>query len=233
MIRFIKLHSIISTLAVVSACLLLSFEFIFSETTELFKGGAALVSILVNLSLSFLSGLLFYILTVYLPADEKRRRNAQSCIKTTRNLSFKIRYFLLRLNGQVITCDERVIPSISLVSPQLKIARVQSDSPVSTATPGIMMTNIQALEHFLVDGLIKEISLVEVLAINFEPEYLEALYELKRCSLIEDVTNYPPAMWHWGEKDTLQKYENNFIDLLNKAQDVVDVTEKYYGIVRV
>ncbi|MEZ9156308.1 hypothetical protein AB4167_20420 [Vibrio sp. 10N.286.49.E11] len=233
MIRFVKLHPTLATLAIASACLLVSFEFIFNDTTELFQGGAALAAILVNLSLSFLSGLLFYILTVYLPAHEKRRRNAQSCIKTTRNISFKIRYFFLRLNGQVTICDETVIPPISLVSRQLKVTGILSDSSVSTATPGVMMTNLQALESFLVDGIIKEILLVEVLAINFEPEYLEALYALKRCSLIEDVSNYPPAMWHWDKKDTLQKYESNFIDLLNKAQDLVDVTEKYYGTVKV
>ncbi|WP_206360706.1 hypothetical protein, partial [Vibrio sp. F13] len=99
--------------------------------------------------------------------------------KTTRNISFKIRYFFLRLNGQVTICDETVIPPISLVSRQLKVTGILSDSSVSTATPGVMMTNLQALESFLVDGIIKEILLVEVLAINFEPEYLEALYALK------------------------------------------------------
>lgn len=233
MIRFVKLHSILAILAMVSAFLLISFEFIFKETTELFQGGAEMAAILVSFSLSFLSGLLFYILTVYLPADEKRRRNAQSCIRTTRNVSSKIRHLLLRLNRQFTICDKTVIPPISLISSQLKVTRILSDSFISTATPGVMLTNLQALEHFLVDGIIKEISLVEVLAINFEPEYLEALYALKRCDLIEEVKNYPPSMWGWDEKDTLQKYESGFVDLLDKAQDLVDVTEKYYGIVKV
>ncbi|MEZ8037748.1 hypothetical protein, partial [Vibrio crassostreae] len=130
-----------------------------------------------------------------------------------------------------MVCTRFTLPRSGFV--QLKVTGILSDSSVSTATPGVMMTNLQALESFLVDGIIKEILLVEVLAINFEPEYLEALYALKRCSLIEDVSNYPPAMWHWDKKDTLQKYESNFIDLLNKAQDLVDVTEKYYGTVKV
>lgn len=233
MSRFIKLHNNLFVLGLISFILLLLFDVVFNDTEELFRGGASLVAILTNLSLSFLSGLLFYILTTYLPADEKRKRNAPNCVATTNKLTFTIRYFFLRLNGQVTTCDEQIIPPISIVSPLIKIALMKSSSAVSTTTPGVMMTNLQALEHFLVKRIIDEIAQIEILAINFEPEYLEALYALKRCHLIEDITNYPPNMWKWDSQSTLQHYESNISDLLTKAQVLVEITEKYYGKVKI
>ncbi len=70
--RSFPITSVLFGLLIVSIVTTISVEFVFCEIPELFKGGAKLGALLVNLSLSYIAAYVFYVLTVVVPRHIER-----------------------------------------------------------------------------------------------------------------------------------------------------------------
>jgi hypothetical protein len=66
------LTKVLFGLLIVSVVTILSVEFVFHEIPELFKGGAKLGILFVNISLSYVAAYIFYVLTVVVPKRMER-----------------------------------------------------------------------------------------------------------------------------------------------------------------
>jgi hypothetical protein len=224
-LNFIKIHRKLSAALLLSIVCIALVEFMFSDIEELFSGGGKLGELTVNLSLSYIAGLIFYILTVYIPALEQRKRVSPLAIKTSQKIIQKRNSFFK--DGNFF--KQKLAPNKQEISQWLKTTEIISDSNILTENPGVIFTQQEALEQFLVHVILQEIDKTEFFNSNLESEYLQALYSIKRASICEYVTNYPSRMFNWKSDQKLDHYEKHIFDLLDRVTELIRVTELYYG----
>lgn len=232
MYRFIVRQKLLFAFFIISLFILLAFEFIYIDQAELFVGGAKLADISVNLSLAYLSGFIFYIVTIYLPENTKRKRSSELALKTTNRIIAKVRYFFLRQDGGHIDINGKILPTFNDISEWTSRTSFYSDAPIAIS-PTANMKYLDAIEKFLVNETMQEIDKASFYGSYFEHEYMEALYALKRSKLTEFVTRHPPRTLNWVNNPYIEHYNKEFEDFLILCENLVNMTQKHYGKVKV
>ncbi|MCC4818488.1 hypothetical protein BCU85_07660 [Vibrio lentus] len=85
---------VLSCLAIASALLIFVLEILLATTPDYIAPyGQKLTDIVVNLSLSYISGFIFYLLTIHIPEVRRRKRVSVLVNKTTDHISRLISMF--------------------------------------------------------------------------------------------------------------------------------------------
>ncbi|WP_372873266.1 hypothetical protein [Shewanella sp.] len=224
---------VLSCLAITSALLIFFLEIVFAKTPDYIAPyGQKLTDVVVNLSLSYISAFIFYLLTIHIPEVRRRKRVSALVNKTTDHLSRLISMFFQpamegRKYGEIPT-DEAVIAWAERTGLYSK----GCPGPAELVMAGAW-TYDDAVREWLVVNLIKEIDSMSFFSSGVEAEYLECIYKLKRCSLIEvslhrskgSVVTIAGVV---GSKPKLSYYNDKFVELLAICRNLQELTEKYY-----
>jgi hypothetical protein len=232
MYRFIVRQKLLFAFFAISVFVVVAFEFFYIDQVELFTGGAKFADISVNLSLAYLSAFIFYVVTIYLPENSKRKRSSELALKTTNRIVFSVRYFFMRQDGGYIDINGKVIPTFEDISDWTGRTNFYSDAPIATS-PTTKMKYVEAIEKFLVKETMQEIDKASFYGSYFEHEYMESLYALRRSKLIEFVTRHPPQSLNWVNNPYIAHYNNEFEDFLILCENLVSITQKHYGVVKI
>ncbi|HDZ3738703.1 TPA: hypothetical protein RSW51_004422 [Vibrio vulnificus] len=224
---------VLSCLAIASALLIFVLEILLATTPDYIAPyGQKLTDIVVNLSLSYISGFIFYLLTIHIPEVRRRKRVSVLVNKTTDHISRLISlFFQPAMEGQKygeIPTDKAVIAWAE----QTELYSKGSPGPLKQVMEGTW-TYDDAVREWLVVNLIKEIESMSFFSSGVEAEYLECIYELKRCSLIEVSLNRSKdsvvtIAGVVGSKPKLSYYNDKFVELLAICRKLQELTEKYY-----
>jgi hypothetical protein len=227
--NFLKIHKNLCWVLLLSLTFIIFIDFIYHDQVELFPGGAKFARIVANLSLSYVAGLIFYILTIYIPSLEQRRKVAPLAIKTTDKIIQKItQYFPKEYSSEKLLMNDFTANN-DIFSDWLSNTSINANSQIGTMTVGTMFSYQQALEQVLVYGILEEIEKTSFFSKNLEPDFIAELYSIKRASICDYVSNYPASSFTWKTDDTMFHYESKLQDLLNRVSKLAKVTQKIYG----
>ncbi len=127
------LGSVLFILLIVSVVTIISVEFVFDEISELFKGGAKLGVLFVNMSLSYIAAYFFYILTVVVPKHIEREHIKEHATHLINRVLF---YILFIMQDSV---------NMKISQKDLKLKKL-SENDFKSATQNVFMDN--ELAHF-------------------------------------------------------------------------------------
>lgn len=224
---------VLSCVAMVAVLLIFVLEIFLANVADyIVPYGQRLSNIGVNLSLSYISAFIFYLLTIYIPEKKRRLRVSLLVNKSTDQISRLISsFFQPALNGQKygeIPTDEAVLRWTA----QTELYSKGCPGPMKRIMDGTW-TYDDAVREWLVVKLIKEIDNLSFFSSGVEAEYLECIYELKRCRLIEVSLNRAngsvvTVAGVIGSKPKLSYYDDKFVELLCICRKLQKLTEKYY-----
>jgi hypothetical protein len=92
--RNFPITSVLFSLLIVSLVTIVSVEFVFYEIPELFKGGAKLGVLFVNIGLSYIAAYLFYVLTVVVPKHIEREHIKEHAAHLINRVLFYILFIM-------------------------------------------------------------------------------------------------------------------------------------------
>jgi hypothetical protein len=229
LLKFFINHRNLSFIAFLSVFCVICFDFIFSDSSELFYGGSKVADIMVNMSISYIAGLIFYILTVYLPAIEKKAKTAPLAKIATNRILQKVNFFLPKEYNSQKLLQPNYLPNPEVIDNWLSNTCIHTDSAIGTMKPGIMFSYQQAIERCLVHGILEEIEKTSFFIKNLEPDFVAELYSIKRASICEYITSYPAKSWDWENDAKMSHYNTHLLDLLKRVSKLVLVTDEIYS----
>jgi hypothetical protein len=103
------------------------------------------------------------------------------------------------------------------------------ESNIAGPKPGNTFNYLQATENYLFFNIYSEIEQLSIFSSSLPPDYLEAIYDLKRCTLFDSLKNYPTHIFEWSDQEYLSYFDDGLLDLLRCCRNLKFIHDKNYG----
>jgi hypothetical protein len=219
---FFKEHLVLSIGIVLASVLIFVFEFVFYDTVEIFRGGAKLAEILVNLSLAYIASIIVYFVTSYLPEFRRRVGVSNGVKESALRMKFCFEWFF-RNQGSGIpenTYIEQFVKQIDWNKnhPFLIRSKEGSYSLAQFSGQG-NVPYIQALDSYLIGTLTREINILTKFSPSLHPSVQDSLFNLASCKAVTWFANYPASEFSTISKDS-DFLSLTLVELARKARSL-------------
>jgi hypothetical protein len=214
-IMFFREHYIFCLGLIVALALIATFDFAYSDTVELFKGGAKIAEILVNLSLAYIASIIVYYVTSYLPETQRRRGVSRGVRESTLRIKQSFEWFFNN-QGSGIPTNEEIQSFIKKIDwnknhPFLIRSEEGNYSFAQFSDQG-NVPYFQALDSYLIRTILREVNTLSNFSSSLHPKVQDALFNLAGCKAVSWFASYPASEF--------KSVSNNYEFLINKLTDM-------------